>query len=152
MSNQSFDEKNEKELRKREEKTAEEKSFDEKYRSDPLSGVVWASILIWAGSVFLANNLGYLTSITRRLSDRPTPFPFLFETWPIIFFGAGIILLLEILVRYLLPVYRQPVVGRFILAVVFLSIGINRAELIFPLILIALGASILLRGAFRSRK
>ena len=50
-----------------------------------------------------------------------------------------------------MPEYRQPVLGRFILAMVFLSIGIGREEFIFPLILIALGISILFRGYFRDK-
>ena len=45
MPDEKFDEK---EREKQEEKTAE-KSFDEKYRRDPLSAIIWAAILIWAG-------------------------------------------------------------------------------------------------------
>ena len=45
-----FDEKDEKELKKHDEKTEE---------NDLLSSLAWAFILIWAGLVFLASNLGW---------------------------------------------------------------------------------------------
>jgi hypothetical protein len=57
--------------------------------------------------------------------------------------------LIEIAIRLLVPEYRRPVLGTFILAVVFFGIGLGNWELIWPLILIVIGASILLRGVFR---
>ena len=54
MADEKFDEK---EQEKREEKSPEEKNWEEKYRRDPLGSVIWACILIWAGLVFLADNL-----------------------------------------------------------------------------------------------
>jgi hypothetical protein len=71
------EEKGEKE-EKEEEK--HEKSWDEKWRRDPLSAAVWAVIIIWAGLVLLASNIGIFDWI-----------PFV-DAWPIFFLGAGGIL------------------------------------------------------------
>ena len=56
----------EKELEKQEEKSTDEKSYEEKYRRDPLGAVVWALILIWAGLVLLAQNMGTLDKLGIR--------------------------------------------------------------------------------------
>jgi len=146
----------EKEMQKHDEKSAEEKStdektYEEKYRRDPLGTLIWAVILIWAGVVWLANNFGFLDRIRIRFSDLPFDLPFRTEVWTIFFIGAGVILLIEILIRLAVPDYRRPVLGTFILAVVFFGIGLGSWELIWPLILIVIGASILLRGVFKKK-
>jgi hypothetical protein len=144
----------EKEMQKQEEKSAEEKAadektYEEKYRRDPLGTLIWAFILIWAGLVWLANNFGLLESIRIRMRDLPFEPPFRTEVWSIFFLGAGVILLIEILIRLTVPEYRRSVMGTFILAVVFFGLGIGNWGLIWPIILIIIGASILLRGLLR---
>ncbi len=146
MANSDRDEK---ELRKREEKSAEEKQYDEKYRRDPLGAVVWPLILIWAGLVFLAANLGALSFILGR--DREI---WGTGTWSIIFLGAGGIILLAALARLVLPEYRRSITGEVILAIIFIGIGLGNLTnwaIIWPLILIVIGASILLRSMFPRR-
>jgi hypothetical protein len=147
---------NEKEMQKQEEKSAEEKtayekSYEEKYRRDPLGTLIWAIILIWAGLVWLANNFGLLDQIRFRFSKLPVEIPFKTEVWTIFFLGAGVILLIEVLIRLTVPEYRRPVLGTFILAVIFFGIGIGNWGLIWPLVLIVIGAVILLRGVFGQR-
>lgn len=132
-----------------EEKSADEKSYEEKYQRDPLGTLVWAVILIWAGIVWLANNFGFLESFGSRFSNLPIDLPFATEVWALIFLGAGVILLIEVLIRLTVTEYRRPILGTFILAVVFFGIGLGNWELIWPLVLIVVGASILLRGVFR---
>lgn len=133
----------EKEEEKREEKQEkEEKNWDEKWRRDPLSAIVWAAILIWAGLVLLGANLGLLVR-----------FEWL-DTGALIAIGAGLILLLEVAVRLLLPDYRRPVTGTFILAIVLLAIGLGNLigwNVIWALALIVIGVSILVRGLFWRR-
>ncbi|MBN2550230.1 MAG: hypothetical protein JXB15_13790 [Anaerolineales bacterium] len=149
MPDEKFDEKD---LEKRDEK--EEKTTDEKWRNDPLSAVVWALILIWAGLVFMASNLGWLDSFLRRSSDIPG-LGFLekiWGAWPIVLIGAGVIVLGEVVIRLLVPAYRRSVTGTIILGVVLIGIGLGDLiswNLIWPLVLIILGASILLRGLGR---
>ena len=134
-----------------EEKTSEEKTYEEKYRRDPLGTLIWAVILIWAGLVWLANNFNFLDRIRIRTGDLPFDFPFRTEVWALFFMGAGMILLIEVLIRLTVPDFRRPVMGTFILAVVFFGIGLGSWNLLWPLILIVIGASILLRGVFSRR-
>ena len=134
MSERQRHEKDEKE-EKREEK--EEKSHEEKWHRDPLSGIVWAGILIWAGVVLLADNLRLLARFERL------------EAWAIILIGAGLIMLLGVAVRLLVPAYRRAVTGALILGLVFIGIGLGNLlswNVIWPLILIVLGVFILVRG------
>jgi uncharacterized membrane protein len=154
MPDEKTEEKNEKELEKR-----EEKSPDEKYRRDPLGSIIWACILIWAGVVLLLNQLGYLDQIKEILfSDQAAwtfRFPGDFSVWGLIFLGAGVILLFEVLLRLLIPAYRKPVTGTIILAFVFIGIGLSNSglpwEFILALVLIAIGLSIVV-GSFTRRR
>jgi NADH:ubiquinone oxidoreductase subunit H len=133
----------EKEQEKTQEKQ-EEKSWDEKWRRDPLGSIAWAAILIWAGIVFLLDNLNWLQTWGPPF-DR-------IEAWSLVFAGAGVIFLGIVLVRLLVPEYRRPVVGTLILALVFLGIGLGETvgwEIIWPIVLIALGAAFLLGGITR---
>lgn len=146
----------EKEMEKHEEKSAEEKStdektYEEKYRRDPLGTLIWAFILIWAGLVWLVNNFGFLDSLRFGFNQLPFDFPFATEVWTIFFLGAGVILLVEVVIRLVVPEYRRPVMGTFILAIVFFGVGLGSWKLIWPLILIVIGASILLRGVFSKK-
>lgn len=142
MSDDRFDEK---ELQKREEKSTDEKSWDEKYRRDPVSAIIWAVILIWAGVVFLADNLGFLSNLSDRIN---------LETWSVIFLGAGVIVFIEVLIRLAMPEYRRPVTGSIFFALFLIGIGLSDIfgwQLVWPLILIALGLSFLLRGVLGER-
>ena len=137
------EEKYEKEEEKeRQEQEKQEKTWDEKWRRDPLSAAVWAAILIWAGVVLLAQNLDLLVQFETL------------EPWGLVFFGAGVIVLLEVVVRLLVPTYRRPVGGTLVFAVILLGIGLGNLfgfDVIWPLILIAIGVSVLLGGLFRHR-
>ena len=115
----------------------EEKNWEEKWRRDPLSGIVWAGILIWAGLVLLVDNLGFLARFERL------------DAWAVIFIGAGLIVLLGVAVRLLVPAYRRAVTGSLILGLVLIGIGLGNLlswNVIWPLVLIALGVFVLVRG------
>jgi hypothetical protein len=135
----------EKEREKEQEKEREkagEKSWDEKWRRDPLSAAVWACILIWAGLAFLADNLKLLASL-----NNPEP-------WQLILVGAGVILLLEVAVRLLVPAYRRSIAGTLILGLVLLGTGLGNilgTPITMPVILIAIGVALLLRGILRGK-
>ncbi|MEJ2557651.1 MAG: hypothetical protein P8186_15775 [Anaerolineae bacterium] len=134
MTNRQVQEKEEKQ-EKQEEK--EEKSWDEKWRRDPLSAAIWAGILVWAGLVFLADNLGLLARIERL------------DAWGLIFVGAGLLVLLEVVVRSLVPDYRRPVTGTLIFGIILLGIGLGDLigwGVIWAVVLIIIGLSILVRG------
>jgi len=143
VSEREHYEKHEKDEEKAEkEHEKEEKSWEEKWRRDPLSAVVWAAILIWAGVVLLAESMGFLARFERL------------DTWGLIFLGAGLIVLLEVAIRLLVPAYRRAVGGTLIFAVVLVGIGLGGLfgwAVTWPLILIAVGVGMLLRGLFRRR-
>jgi hypothetical protein len=154
MSQQHYSEKHEKEEKedeKTQEKSPQEKSWDEKWHRDPVSAVVWALIFIWAGFILLLNNLGTLDSLLKiSLPNQVTPIRL--EIWSIILIGAGIIVLAEVLVRLLIPIYRRPIGGSIFVAILLIGIGLGDIfgmEIVMPLILIALGLSVLLRGFMR---
>jgi hypothetical protein len=144
----------EKELDKHEEKA------DEKWHQDPLSAVVGALILMWAGVVLLAHNLGILDALNRMLALLPIPEPdlpfdipfFGTSAWQLFFLGAAGIVICEVIIRLLVPAYRRKVFGSIIGAIVLLALGLGSWNLIWPLVLIAIGASILLNGIFRKPK
>jgi hypothetical protein len=145
MSNKPIDEK---ELRKHDEKVEER---------DRLSTLVWAAILIWAGVVFLAINQGWLEQLNLPTSILSNLMPgglHLFEpsAWSLIALGAGVILLLEALVRFLVPAYRRHLGGNLIVAAVFIGLGLGNWygwEIVWPLILIAVGVVVLIGGLSR---
>jgi hypothetical protein len=137
------DEKGEKDERdEKDEKDREKSEKDEKYTRDPLSAIVWALIFIGAGVVLLLESTG-LIYFGRYLN-----------AWQIIMAVAGVVLLLEAAVRLIVPAYRRPVLGTIILGFILLSIGLGgfaRWELIWPVVLILVGLSIILGGLFRGR-
>jgi predicted phage tail protein len=142
-----FDEKDEKELLKHDEKVEQQ---------DILSSIVWAAILIWAGIAFLSVNMGWFDAIlgssffARILPENMA----VFEpgVWSIIMLGAGIILLVEVAARLLIPAFHRHVGGSLIVAAVFIGVGLGNffgRDLIWPFILISVGISILLSGITR---
>jgi hypothetical protein len=137
MSERPRDEKEEKDEKGREE------SWDEKWRRDPLTAAGWALVLIWAGLVLIANNL---------ITPPPS-----WEAWPVIFIGAGVIVLLGVLIRLVVPAYRRPVTGSIIFGFILLGIGLSQLPemtekavgVIGALVLIAIGVSIFLSRLVR---
>jgi hypothetical protein len=140
-------EKSEKDVYKREEKGGDEKNWEEKWRRDPLNAATWAIIIIWIGLVLLADNLfpGFLYQL--RFTDA----------WGLIFVGMGAILLVEVLVRIIIPDFRKPLMGNIIFAVIMLGVGLTMNDLfdwsfIWAFALIGVGLGALLQGIFRSRR
>jgi hypothetical protein len=115
----------------------EDMTWEEKWRQDPVSGAVWAIILVWAGLVLLADNLDLFVRWEQ------------FDAWGLILLGAGLIVLLGAALRLLVPAYRRPVGGSLIWGAILLGLGLGNlvgASIAWPLILIAIGVGLLLRG------
>ncbi|MHB0859534.1 MAG: hypothetical protein ACYC5M_18445 [Anaerolineae bacterium] len=127
----------------------EEKSTEEKYRRDPVGTLTWAVILIWAGIVFLLENLGALAGLTNLGRDW-FGFPgFSIGTWSLILIGAGVAVLGSTVIRALMPAYRRPVGGDAVFGIILLAVGLGGIVgwgLVWPLALIAGGIAILLGG------
>jgi hypothetical protein len=155
MAGEKDEKSDEKDLEKRDEKSREEKSWEEKGRNDPITAVIWAMILIYAGVILLADNLGYLETWLTNLAAA-TNLPFLADlpVWSVILLGAGIILLVEVLIRLLIPEYRRGVGGTIIGAFILIALSLGNLvgwTLVLPLVVIGIGLSILVRGLFGRR-
>ena len=145
-----YDEKDEKEVLKHDEKTEQ---------TDKLSSVSWALILMWAGAALLAINLGWFDALLNcGLCERILPDNMaIFEpsAWSVIMFGAGVILLLETVARAVMPQFHRNLGGTFVLASVFIGVGLGNFfgwDVVWPVILIAVGVSVLVGGLARNRK
>jgi hypothetical protein len=140
MSEQRDRDYGEKQEKQEKEEEKHEKSWDEKWRRDPLNAAVWAIILIWGGLVLLAGNLGLFDPFER------------INGWDLFFVGAAGVLLLEVAFRLLMPAYRQPVIGSIILALVFLAIGLGGLVswgVIVGLAIVGAGVYVLFSGLLR---
>lgn len=135
-----YDEKTEEKYEKEDEKQ------EEKHNRDPLSSIAWALILIWAGIVFLAENLGWFDQIQFQQIQFDDFSLTGVSTWSMIFLGAGVIVFFEALIRTFVPAYRSSTGGNFFLAAIFLGIGLGGIfgwSVVWPFILIAMGLSAL---------
>jgi len=105
---------------------------------DRLSEFTWGGMVLWAGIVFFLS--GY--DATANLFQNE---------WSWIFGGAGAILLGEVAMRLVLPQYRAKPGSRLVIGVIFLMIGLGinfSFSMLWPLILIAIGASLLINQFF----
>ena len=133
----------EKEEEKEQEKQGEKGRGDwgaEKYRNDPLSGIILACALIWAGVAWILSNAGVFGPGA--------------EPWPLALAGAGVIVILGVLVRLLVPQYRRPVGGSLVLGFVLVGVGLGQllgCEIVGPLVLIAIALSIIIGVVSRKR-
>ena len=135
-------EKHEKEREKEQEKSrgGEEKHWDEKVRREPFGTTLGGLILMWAGLVLLASNLGWLGPLST------------FAPWSLILLGAGGILLLGVAYTLLVPSYRRPIGGLVVVACLLLAGGLASTfglALLVPALLIGIGGLILVRALRR---
>lgn len=143
-----YDEKTEEKYEKEDEKR------EEKTNRDPLSSIAWALILIWAGLVFLAQNLGWLDQIQFQAVEIEGITLTGISTWAVIMIGAGVIVFFEAIIRTFVPAYRSSTGGNFFLAAIFLGIGLGSIfgwTLVWPFILIAMGLSALASALIQRR-
>jgi hypothetical protein len=122
----------EEEKREKEDEKKHEKQMDEKWRRDPVRGIMFAIILIWGGIVAFIET----SSISK---------PEWWQAWSVFLAGTGLILLIKALFR-LRPEHRRPVGGTVIMGVILLCVGVS--DLIgwaysWPVILIAIGLIII---------
>ena len=138
---------------RRDEKNQDEKSekgrddsWDEKWRRDPVEAAVWAFVLIWAGIVWLLSNTGALENIFGEKV----------EWWAVGFLGAGLIVLLGVGARLVVPAWRRPVIGSLILGLIFIGIALGQITggwvVVGPLVLIGIGIAGLAAFFFRGRE
>jgi len=139
---------NEKEEEKRREKDDEKGrggGWDEKWEHDRLRMISIAAIFIWGGLVALA---GTLNLFSYKWDEHG---------WAVFLLGTGVILIAKVIIRVLVPEYRRAIGGSLIIGFVLLAVGISDMtgwnwNYIWPIILVAIGLSILIRGVLRRRK
>ena len=122
----------------------------EKHPNDPLDALTWGLILIWAGFIFLASNLGWL----EQIRFQPLGIDGI-GTWPAIFIGIGLLVFLEAIIRSLIPAYRASIAGNLFTAAISLGIGLGMVmgfQLVWPFILIAMGLSAIASALLKHRK
>jgi hypothetical protein len=116
--------------------TAEDKAAARKEERRYLDALFWGGILLWAGLIFGADSLGFLPQIGQA------------SAWSWVFLGAGLYGLLLSGIRLISPGFSNPSTWDYVWAVVFLIIGFGGfigvgGDLIFPLILLLIGGTIL---------
>ncbi len=125
-----------------------------KHTDDLLGSLTWALILIWAGLVFLAANLGMLDQIPVQQFEIGGINIIGLSTWSVIFLGAGILVFFEALLRTFVATYRSSTGGNFFLAAVLLGIGLGGIigwRIVWPFILIGMGLAALASALIQQR-
>jgi hypothetical protein len=142
MSEEEYRRRDEKEEKEEKPGEGRERTREEKWARDPLGGLIWGLIIILAGLTLVAANLGTFPWLTWD------------NAWALIFIGAGLIFLLEVVIRLIMPAYRRPLAGRLILVFVALGIGLGGFigfELTWPLIIVGIGVAIIVGVFLRPR-
>ena len=124
----------------------------EKQHNDRLGSITWALILIWAGMVFLAAQLGWLDALRTSISLPEGIYIAEMSTWSVIFLGSGVLVFIEAMIRSFSKTYRSSTGGNFVLAAVFLGIGLGSIfgwNAVWPFVLIAMGFDALLGALIR---
>ena len=132
------EEKLEKEEKGRDEK--DQGSMEEKWRRDPLSGVVFGLIVIAVGVLFLL--------ASQDKIDWG-------NWWAYLLMAIGGIFIFEVVLRSIMPAYRRPVFGKLLSGVILIAIGASNIYSLgswWPLIIIGAGVLILFNALFRHKK
>ncbi len=119
----------------------EKRKQDEKYfegvcgKNDRLSSFVWAALFLWAGIVLLASNIGWIELLPFQVPELG---------WAVFFFGAGVIVLTEIVIRFTVPDIHNPELISIIAVIFFFGLALGAWVYTWPLILVAIGVSIII--------
>ncbi len=102
-------------------------------RRDALSGIVLGCIFIAAGAIFYLYELG-----------------FFFEWFWWLLFAIGALLLVEVIIRVIVPQYRETISGKLIAGLIL--IGLSAGHILdfenwWPFLLIAVGLGIIISSA-----
>ena len=95
---------------------------------DSLDSFILAFTFIWAGLVFLSDNIGLFLEV---------------DTWSLFFLGAGILVLIKVAIRLLIQVFRIPITGDLIWTGILFWLG--GWYFILSLAIAAIGVLILYR-------
>ena len=116
--------------------STEHNAISKKEERRRIEAVYWAGVLVWAGVVFGADQLGYVPQIGEA------------GPWSWVFLGAGLYSLLGSLYRLSSPNYSNPPMSDYIWGAVFLIIGLGgftTLKITWPLVLVVVGVILLAR-------
>jgi len=105
------------------------------HRKDKLDTIGWAVVFFWGAFVLLGDNTGFASN-----------FQWWGDGWSVFFAGAGVIVLVGTCFRLFMPEYRRGIASGLIFGFVLLAIGLDGWSLILPLMLAAIGVSILFKA------
>lgn len=118
-----------------------EEAWEEWWTIDRVDAVGWALILLWGAAVVVAHETGFGDDISW------------WEPWGVFFFGTGVIVLSEAVLRLFTPHYRSKFGWTLFWGSVGLSIGLgglaHEAWYALPLATVAV---LILRGAFADER
>ena len=123
-----------------EELKAEQEVMHEKAKRKRLETFWWATVIVWAGLVFLVDYLGVLPEFREA------------NAWSWIFLGAGIFGLLGALIRAASADLPKPTGWDYFWSALFLIIGAGGffgGGIAFPIAIIVIGVAILANVLFR---
>ena len=95
----------------------------------------WAVVFFWGAFVLLADNTGFASN-----------FQWWGDGWSVFIAGAGVIVLVGTCFRLFMPEYRRGIAFGLIFGFVLLAIGLDGWSLILPLMVAAIGVSILFKA------
>ena len=101
---------------------------------------MFAVVLVWAGVAWILSNTGVFGGGI--------------DIWPVILAGGGVIIILGVIVRLLIPEYRRPVGGNLVFGFVLIGVGLGQLvgwSIVGPLVLIAIAISIIIGVVSRKR-
>lgn len=107
---------------------------DQWWRQDKLDAIGWAAGFIWGALVLLGETTGLSSDYSW------------WDGWAVFFTGAGAIVLIETVIRLLVPEYRSSWIGSLIFGLILLSVGLGDWAgwgWIWALPLFAIGVAIL---------
>lgn len=114
---------------------------DQWWTSDRLDGIGWAALFLWAALVLVASSTDFSNEYDW------------WDGWSVFFLGAGVIVLVEALIRLAVPAYRDKFGWTLFWGALLLSFGLgglfHPAWYALPLIAAAIG---ILVGVLKERR
>ena len=131
------------EQRRNEKEEEKSRGFGEWRKSDRGDAVGWGAVFIWGGLVLLAETTNFAANFSW------------WNGWAVFFTGAGVMALLWVVIRQIIPKYPSPSIWDLLFGFFLLGIGLDGLVgvgwVFWPLVLFVIGVVILLSAFARRR-